>query len=95
FGENPKRLGAQLKVLDYVNHQYPPAFLFTFGGDFLREDAAPMAELLQSRGVEAEYHCYGDEKTGHVAHLALRTPLARKVNAAQANFLLKHSGGEE
>jgi len=79
--------GEKLNVMAYIGETFPPAYLMSAPGDFLLSGCAPMAELLRSRGVTAEYRIYGDKNTGHVFHLNVRSPLARQANRDQTDFL--------
>lgn len=62
----------------------------TFGGDFLRDEAAPMAEFLAKKGVACEMKIYGDEKTGHVTHVNVRSPIAREANDDEVGFMMRY-----
>ncbi len=100
-GEKPKGLardymGAKvdlgdprLDVLGAITESYPPAFIVTACHDFLRQEAQPMASLLESRGVEAECVCYGseeDKSVAHVFHVNILTPEAVRCNDDAAAF---------
>ena len=90
FTKNPSVYGKKLDVLSYVTEQFPPAYLLTAKGDFLLEQCRPMAELLRSRGVPCAYRIYGDEHTGHVFHLDVRSALARQANDDETAFLRQY-----
>lgn len=77
-----------ISVLDHVTPAFPPAFIMTASGDFLAEQAPPLVERLQSLGVEAEYHYYGDEQRilGHVFHCNQRLPEAARCNDDECGF---------
>ena len=72
----------RISVLNHVTADFPPAFVMTASGDFLADQAPPLVEKLQSLGVEAEYHYYGDEQRvlGHVFHCNQRLPEAVTCN---------------
>ena len=53
-------------------------------------ECEPMAKLLMERGVPCEYKIYGDEKTGHVFHVDMRSDLARKANDDEIAFIKKY-----
>lgn len=83
----------RLDVLPHINAHYPPTYLMSAHCDFLLEACAPMAELLRSRGVEAEYKIYGspdDPSVGHVFHENIRLPEGKQGNADQMAFFRKH-----
>lgn len=90
FTENYAVFGEKLRPLNYLNADYPPAYLVTSGGDFLRAYCEPMAELLTARGVENAWKCYGDGETGHVFHLNIRLPVGREANDDETAFFKKH-----
>ncbi len=82
-----------LRVLDYITAEYPPAHLISAPNDFLVHCCAPMAELLQSRGVETVYKIYGeasDPGAGHVFHVNLRNPDGKQANTDQTAFFRRH-----
>ena len=86
-------LPAMADVLGSIDGRYPPAFVMTAWYDFLRSQAEPMAKLLQSRGVEAEYRLYGTEKQrymGHVFHCNMHRRLARVCNRDECAFFRRH-----
>ena len=87
FGTAPQQFGEKLNVLDYITSAYPPAYLLSSGGDFLREKCEPMAEFLRRKGVPCEYKIYGDENTGHVFHLNMRSELAGQANDDEIRFI--------
>lgn len=87
FTRKPEQFGKQLDVLSYITADYPPAYVFSSRGDFLLEHCQPMAELLQSRGIPCEHKIYGDEATGHVFHVNIRSELARQANTEELVFM--------
>lgn len=78
----------RISVLNHVTADFPPAFVMTASGDFLADQAPPLVEKLQSLGVEAEYHYYGDEQRvlGHVFHCNQRLPEATRCNDDECAF---------
>ena len=104
-GEKPKGiekdyLGARidaadprLQVLDAITGDYPAAFITTACHDFLRPCAEPMFNHLVSKGVKAQWRCYGNEadKTiGHVFHVNILLPDAILCNDDSAAFFRKY-----
>ena len=77
-----------LSVMRHVNSGFPPAFIMTSTGDFLREAAPPMADQLKALGVPMTYRLYGDEKNhlGHVFHCDVRSPDAIQCNDDECAF---------
>ena len=93
FTKDPSVYGKKMDVLSHVTEKFPPAYLLSAKGDFLVEQCRPMAELIRSKGVPCEYRIYGDEKTGHVFHLDMRSDLARKANDEEIAFIREHLHG--
>ena len=93
FTKDPSVYGKKLDVLSHVTEKFPPAYLLSAKGDVLVEQCRPMAELIRSKGVPCEYRIYGDEKTGHVFHLDMRSDLARKANDEEIAFIREHLHG--
>ena len=93
FTKDPSVYGKKLDVLSHVTEKFPPAYLLSAKGDFLVEQCRPMAELIRSKGVPCEYRIYGDEKTGHVFHLDMRSDLARNANDEEIAFIREHLHG--
>ncbi len=90
FTGKPERFGRQLRVLDYITADYPPAYLLSSHGDFLLANCEPMARLLRSHGAACEYWIYGDKSTGHVFHIDIRSELARQANADELEFMSRY-----
>ena len=79
--------------INYVNEAFPPAFVMTSNGDFLRDEAPKMRDKLLALGVECEYRDYGDEneKLNHVFHLNIRLQSAEKCNDEECDFFRTHT----
>ncbi|MBO6041558.1 MAG: alpha/beta hydrolase [Oscillospiraceae bacterium] len=77
-----------ISVTEHVTADFPPAFVMTAEGDFLADQALPFTELLQSLGVPAEYHYYGDPQhvLGHVFHCNMRLAEAEQCNRDECGF---------
>ena len=72
LGAKMDRNDPRLNVADAIGINYPPAFITTACHDFLRGNAQPMCEFLNSKGLTAQWRCYGsegDETIGHVFHV--------------------------
>ena len=87
--KNPEQFGKKLDILDYINKDFPPAYLFSAEGDFLKDNCEPMAKLLTERGVHAEYKIYGTKDTGHVFHVDMRNEYGKEANDDQMEFFKK------
>ena len=83
---------AEIDLKKHIKSKFPPSFIATASGDFLRPQAKPFYEFLKSLGVETEYHCYGDEKNvlTHVFHINIKLDGARECNSDECNFFLNH-----
>ena len=90
FGPNPMVFGEKLKVMDYIDENYLPCYIFSAEGDFLRDNVEPMVKYLEAHKVECESKIYGDENTHHVFHVDVKSSLAGRANDDQCNFLKKH-----
>lgn len=90
FDRNDERID----VLKYVTKDFPPAFIFSFENDFLRNEVEPMYNFLKEKGVRTEMFIFGtkqDKSMGHVYHENIRMPEAKKANQMQMEFLKKLS----
>ncbi|MBR6666002.1 MAG: alpha/beta hydrolase [Lachnospiraceae bacterium] len=86
MGKDIRKYGEKLNVLDYITADYPPAYLFSATGDYLKEECQPMAELLRSKGVRSEYKIYGNERTYHVFHVDMRNEFGKEANGEMVAF---------
>ena len=82
----------QINVLGHLNRDFPPAFVMTAEGDFLAHQAKPMVDALQTLGITAEYHYYGDKEhvLGHVFHCDTRSEAAKLCNREECSFFRKY-----
>lgn len=90
FNWNSSQYASKVKVLDYIDKNYPPTFVFSCPGDFLYEHLEPMASLLEERGIDTIKRVYGDNETYHVFFLDIRSELAKQANEDQITFLKNH-----
>ena len=86
LGKDIRKYGGKLDVLEYITGDYPPTYLFSATGDYLKEECRPMAELLKSKGVKCEYKIYGNEQTYHVFHVDMRNEFSGEANREQLEF---------
>ena len=88
----PKRGNQEeLEMIDVTTHvtsKFPPVFLMTANGDFLKEQAPLMIRKLEAVGVPFVYRCYGDEQDelGHVFHCNVKSKAARLCNDEECDF---------
>lgn len=91
----PRKLDARdprLDVLAAVTDQFPPSHITTAYHDFLRDNAEPMCQYLQSRNVNAVWEIYGQEGNadiGHVFHVNILLAEAVACNDSQTAFFRK------
>ena len=93
LGKDLSAADPRFRVLESIEANYPPAFLTTSCCDFLREEAEPMCRHLLSRGVEAQWRCYGtegDKRVGHVFHVNIALPEATLCNDDTAEFFRQY-----
>ena len=93
FGKDPAQFGERIKVLKYINSNYPPTFVMSAGSDFLLPHAKPMHDFLTDTGIECQLKIYGNPKqkdAGHVFHVNILSPLAKECNDDECQFFKKH-----
>lgn len=76
----------------YVTEHFPPTYLMTASGDFLKKHAPYMAERLTEQEVEFEYHFYGNSEKalGHVFHVNMKLEDAARCNKDECRFFQKY-----
>ena len=92
FGKLPKD-DPRFQALEAVTGSYPPAFITTGTEDFLRDNAQPMYDFLCSKGVAAQWKCYGregDKNVCHVFHVNIPLPEAIQCNDDAAAFFKQY-----
>ena len=92
LGSEEVMRSARMDVLAHITGDYPPCFIMTSTGDFLRGNAEPLGALLTRRGVENEMHVYGteEEPLGHVFHCDVRNPIAAVCNEEECAFFKRY-----
>lgn len=91
--QNPSQVQAEeMDVIANITADFPPSFVMTSNGDFLRERAKPFVDLLTTKGVEAEYHEYSptDKELGHIFHCNMKEPYAKICNDEECAFFAAH-----
>ena len=81
-----------LSPLRHITPAFPPAYVFTATGDFLRDQAPLMAKALQDHDVPFAYRLYGsaDVRPGHVFHVDMRSPIGKQCNDDQCAFFRQY-----
>lgn len=93
FGRKIDDNDLRLCVMESITADYPPAFITTACYDFLRDNAQPMYEYLTGKGIEAAWKCYGteeDKTVGHVFHVNINRPEAKRCNDDSAAFFRQY-----
>lgn len=93
FGKDFNLDDPRLDVLNSITDAYPPAYITTACNDFLRDAAEPMYRHLRSKGLCANWKCYGtpeQEDVAHVFHINIIHPEAVLCNKESCNFFMKH-----
>ncbi|MDD3368846.1 MAG: alpha/beta hydrolase [Lachnospiraceae bacterium] len=82
---------ALINVIDHVNAKFPPAYIMTAWGDFLKEQAPLLEKAYKKAGVAFESKVYGEEQKPlyHVFHVTMQEPAARECNDAECDFFKK------
>ena len=77
-----------INAVAHVTGAFPPAFIMTCVGDFLRADSDLMKKALDEAGVVNEFHCYGnqDKPLWHVFHCDPKLEEAKLCNDAECAF---------
>ncbi len=78
--------------LNSVTADFPPAFVMTALGDFLKADAPEMVDKFVELGVEHAYVVYGteEEPLEHVFHCNMKRPEAHVCNDDECAFFKKY-----
>lgn len=84
---SPKELEL-INVIKHVTKDYPPTFVMTATGDFLKDQAPVMAAKLSDCNVPFICRLYGDSdhKLAHVFHCDMRSEDARICNNEECDF---------
>jgi len=79
---------ALINVTDHVNSKFPPVYLMTAVGDFVKEQAPKLEAKLKENEVYYEYKIYGNEENPlyHVFHVTIQEPLGQLCNEEECDF---------
>ena len=77
-----------LDAAAHVTGYFPPTFIMTCEGDFLKDQAAVIKKSLDAAGVKNELHCYGnaEQPLWHVFHCDPKLTEAVVCNDEECNF---------
>lgn len=78
----------KISLVNHVTAQYPPVFIMTATGDFLRDQAPLLAEKLTELDIPFVSRYYGnaDRPLGHVFHGNIRLEEASRCNDEECEF---------
>ena len=81
-----------LDSYDKISAGYPPTYVMSSNGDFLRNQVDLIVPQLQKHGIEHEVHIYGseDEVQYHVFHVNIRYKEAEVCNDDECAFFRRH-----
>lgn len=85
-----------MNVLDRVTPNFPPAYVMTATGDFLKDEAPKMTAKLEANGIPYVYKMYGMENGKkveslmHVFHCDIHKETARQCNKDECDFFKEH-----
>lgn len=79
---------ALISPIDHLSAGFPPAFVMTAEGDFLREAALPFVHALDELDVEVCYRFYKSPELelGHVFHCNMKLAEAARANDDECAF---------
>ncbi|MCH5281836.1 MAG: alpha/beta hydrolase [Lachnospiraceae bacterium] len=77
-----------MNVAEHITKKYPPTFIMTCQGDFLKGHAGELADKLAKKEIPFIYRMYGDHKAPltHVFHCDIMTKEAKLCNDEECNF---------
>ncbi|WP_314046302.1 alpha/beta hydrolase [uncultured Granulicatella sp.] len=92
LGEKPT--GSSIKKMSpvrYITPDFPPVYLATSNGDFLRKHSHRLKEVLEQKQIDFVFKEYGNNKKtqGHVFHLNLKNKVGQTCNQEQIKFVRK------
>lgn len=90
--ERTDKVMAQMDALSNITSAFPPAYISTGTADFLKDGAAPMAELLESRGVPCKRKVWGSktDPEEHDFQLDLKNKTGALCREEEARFLMSY-----
>lgn len=81
----------QLSLIYHLDEKFPPCFVMTSNGDFLKNQVPQMIKTLEENCIEFESKEYGTEEAPlyHVFHCNIKTEEAKKANDDEIAFFKK------
>lgn len=77
-----------INVVDHINSKFPPAYIMTAEGDFLKDQAPLLEDAYKEAGVYFVSKVYGgkDDLLYHVFHVTMDEPAAAQCNDDECSF---------
>lgn len=81
----------KMSPVRYITPDFPPVYLATSNGDFLRKHSHRLKEVLEQKQIDFVFKEYGNNKKtqGHVFHLNLKNKVGQTCNQEQIKFVRK------
>ena len=81
----------KMSPVQYITPDFPPVYLATSNGDFLRKHSYQLKEVLEQKQIDFVFQEYGNKKKtqGHVFHLNLKNKVGQTCNQEQIKFVRK------
>ena len=75
-------------LTDHITYRFPPAYIITSNGDYLKHQAPVLTYAYDNCGIEYIFKEFGDEnnKLLHVFHVNVKTKDSKKCNDAEVEF---------
>jgi len=77
-----------ISLVHFITSDFPPVFIMTCPGDFLKAQPGKVIGVLEEKDVEFVYRRYGNgaNPLGHVFHCNIRLPEAKRCNDEECDF---------
>ena len=92
LGEKPTVISIKkMSPVHFITSDFPPVYLATSNGDFLRKHSYRLKEALEQKQIDFVFKEYGNKKKkqGHVFHLNLNNKVGQTCNQEQIKFVRK------
>ena len=78
----------QIDVLHLVNRNFPPAYIMTCEGDFLKSQAPLLHSAYEKAGARSELHIFGspEHPLYHVFHVTVQEAEGQRCNDEECAF---------
>lgn len=92
LGKNCSAEGMEfINPVRYITEDFPPAYVMTATGDFLKDQPAYLLEIFEKKHITCEYRIYGSEENRlpHVFHCNMRSEDAKICNDEECDFFCR------